>query len=833
MQTGIEVHYLNIEWQAEGIARTVDVSPSPLKMELVKTGEVAVESAIFNDFYPWLGICLSENFYEAKPVWISASGQKIPMLRVVDPKNGEDWWVQNNGWDSINKRHWSELQRSAGEYRIEISGFLLWIKNWNSSFGRTDIQAYVDDFQGELLWMIMNDNAGASAKGRETGIGTQLIDALKDFYFASQKVLAAPAVAIREGQALQSVSKLRPNPATFRDYLRNPSARRLVGRVFHESPDTAENRYLRYALEITSKAADAYRKAALQQGAFFERLAKNESKNAERNRMLKKRKVDVKVFDRQTQEIEENFQKILNFNFSLNQKSKNLEFFIKIKSIYRHKDFCFYCSSQYKSQIDGNQVVDYEFIEFSFDLFNLIQSVYHFCSSFIFVGVLEFFKGKTKSGKIYRSLRFSSIKKILPDTSILERRYEKRQYLDSRGWSVDIGYNELADMRKYADISEDRAKQASKRQEKIRFLSSEVLGVSEKLHMVGSKLEKMGISKSSVFPSGMVFVSNPDYAACLTAFRKIINFFDSEGLDLSSLEQVVNVGILHVSDIYEKWCLLKIFKMLKDFKFQPEIGWQEKLVIASLKRSCNVKFNFLRQDVDMKVILTFQAKMDTGRLPDFVLEITKEDKFLSGIVMDAKFRSSWSKNGIERLLNKLIHAKGYGQAVQDERVFILQPCDFTVNDSLSPLEWGAQCNYGGNKSHRQGWIQVGISASGSNPTEHLKRLLAMVFQKAFYAISHTLNDNKEIYSNSEGFCINCGSMYDPSDVTQENTKSGSTKLRFDCRRCKSVIFRTHCFHCRTPIFKNGANGTYHNTVADQVTNVICPNCGSYFESEMQ
>ena len=47
------------------------------------------------------------------------------------------------------------------------------------------------------------------------------------------------------------------------------------------------------------------------------------------------------------------------------------------------------------------------------------------------------------------------------------------------------------------------------------------------------------------------------------------------------------------------------------------------------------------------------------------------------------------------------------------------------------------------------------------------------------------------------------------------------------------VTRTYCYGCSEGVlFKNGLQLTYHRTVADQVTNIACPCCGSYFDSDV-
>ena len=836
----IEARYLTIDWRSEGVARAIEVAPVPLEIELLAEGRFIVESTIFNDFHPWLGIRLGHGFEEVVPVFVTASGQEAPMLRVADQQGGGCWWLQHDGWDHFGKRHLSELQRSAGVYNFRIGDVMLQVENHLSAFGCADIQAYVDDFRGDLLWMIMNDTAGATAAGKGAGTGAELIEALEKLHVASQRVLASPSVTIREGQAPQPIAKLRPNTASFREYARNPKARQLTGRVFNESADTAENRYLRHMLAVSLKVVDAYLSAASLQSDFLDRLALQESERARRNLEMKMRFVDPEVFDRQTEEIKCKLDALADFkDLSGDEAGRVGRFPIRLGNRY-FLEFSFYYTPQETVESNVASPVDYRVVVLPKDLFELILGAHHFCKDFTLAGCVESCVKTTSKGLRFRQITFTSVHEVSSQTSALEKRAGKRRGLEENNWLVRLSINELRELKREADIGERRTEQSLEKKRVISLSFEEIARWARRLVEIDTGFGCLGISHSSNFPLGMRLVSNPDYAACVSAFNKVRQFFDRGGLDLSKLDEISNIGILHASDIYEKWCLLNIFKLLMhDFRFEPEHGWKEKLIATSLARVSNVKFELSRDDLEIKVALTCQADMPTGRRPDFVLEVIYTGKKQSerfdresgrrgGVVMDAKFRSNWKKDGLHRMLDELVLAKGYDKAVENGKVFILQPCEFTARPAASPLEWGAHSDYGRTQSHRQGWIQTGVASSGARSTQHLKRLLAMVLQSSFPEPHEECDGNNTWTSCS--FCLGCGERHVSAAIQAKSMKSGATRWLLDCKHCGVWTVRTHCYGCAAPLFKNGTMWTYHNTVADQVTNVICPSCGSYFDA---
>ena len=843
MSLQIEARYLMIDWQSERVAREIKMAPHALEIVRDANGGCFVESTVFNDFHPWLGLRFEPALEDAVPVFVSASGEETPMVRIADQLNGGHWWLQHNGWDRLNKRHLSELHRSAGAYIIRLGELTLQVVNRLSTFGRADIQAYIDDFRGDLLWMIMNDGAAATASGKGIGSGADLALALKALHVVSSRVLAYPAVNIREGQAPQSMAKLRPNTATFREYSRNPAARQLTGRVFNESADIPENRYLRHMLAVSLKVATAYMSAATLQSDFLERLASQEAERALRDQAMKSRPVDPKVFDHQTEEIKRRLDALAGFIGPFaNEPGQTGHFPIRLSK--RYSDKCaFFYERQDARQATVDTELDFRVVVLPEDVFELILAAHHFCKDLTLTGWAQSSLKTTISGKQYRELTFLSVRGVSAQTNALEKRATKRKRLEENNWLVPLSTNELRELKREASIAELRVKRALEKKTSISFSAEEIAREVGRLQGTDAGLASLGISPSSNFPLGMRLVSNPDYAGSVSAFSKIRQLFDQGGLDLSRLDEINNIGILHASEIYERWCLIKILMLLMhDFRFKPEYGWEEKLITSTLARSSNVKFECLRDDLKIKATLTCQAKMSSGRMPDFVLDITHTDEEQSvcfghpkgrrvSLVMDAKFRSKWKKDELHHMLDELVLIKGYDQALENAKVFILQPCEHSVRPAKSPLEWGAHSDYSRTHSHRQGWVQAGVALSGARSTQHLKRLLILALQSSFPAPTPLGADHANITWTSRSFCIGCGEHHDSQSIKAKRTKKGAVRWLLDCRHCGVWTARTHCYSCPTPLFKNGTVWTYHNTVADQVTNVICPSCGAYFDGD--
>ncbi|WP_200828911.1 hypothetical protein [Caballeronia choica] len=698
----------------------------------------------------------------------------------------------------------------------------------------------MDDFRGDLMWMIMSDETGATASTNGAGSPAELIDALDSLSRALQRIQASPSVMIRESQTLQPVAKVRANAATFRQFMSRPTRRHVIGRSFYEAADTPENRYLRHIVAVSLKVVETYVDAAASQASFLERLAAIETKRGKENREMERRSVDPLVWDQQTDDIAQRLEALHSFG---DREASRKPFPLRLKAQAR-PNFSFYYERQKSAGNADDSKIAYRLVIMPRTPFELILRTHHFCRRYKIAGSADS-KDIFKKEQWHRELRFESVEAVEAQTNILSSRASKRMKFEDDGWTAALRESEKLELNQEAEVCEQRAREASRRGEAIASSLRSARTQASRLAHIDASLASRSISCSPTFPASIKFLSNPDYAACIAAFKKINDVCNRNGFDATSLDAIGRIGILHASDIYEKWSLIKLFSLLtQTFRFIPESGWQSKLTCAVLAGAVDARFEFSRQASALKVVLTYQATLRNGRRPDFVLQVFRTatdeyfgqedgDIFLCGIVMDAKFRTAWRPDALRRVLDELIHTKDYGTASLGAGVFVIQPCEFTVHAPESPLNWGRHCDYGSQKSHKSGWVQAGVTSTGVASVQHLKRLLIMVFQKAFAPpVEVTRHDHETPRWFSDSFCLECGEPHTEDSIDAQITKGRQLSWRFTCARCQTQSKRTHCYECAsTSLFKNGTRWTYHNTVADQITNVLCPKCGAFFDAD--
>lgn len=131
--------------------------------------------------------------------------------------------------------------------------------------------------------------------------------------------------------------------------------------------------------------------------------------------------------------------------------------------------------------------------------------------------------------------------------------------------------------------------------------------------------------------------------------------------------------------------------------------------------------------------------------------------------------------------------------------------------------------------------------SGAASLTNLRRLIALELQQVFpepevgevrdgngVGSAAPLGSTIEICRSNSTFCIACGETHEPADVKPDRTERGNRKWYYRCSGCGTGTMQTRCFGCGSLLHKNGQLMTYHLTVADQISNVVCYECGAGF-----
>ncbi|WP_442580287.1 hypothetical protein ACSBOB_33375 [Mesorhizobium sp. ASY16-5R] len=870
---GVSAHYLEIEWDSPGIGRRIEVSTYPIEIATERDGTMYAEVSIFRNFAPWVGLKLFGQLASVEPATVDAQGERHPWLPVLD-EHGAVWWIPATGWSKPNNRYLSEMHRSFGTFSVELGPYRkLVIDAVASELDRAHAQEYLDDFRDELVWLAIGKPTGALG---EVGsdYSRDLVDALREFAHAAGRVLERPAQEIREVTTLAPSSRLRPNAETFRAVMRRPGARLYPGRAAQESADVPENRYLRGLVQHCRRVAQSVARSSSRHHRELAARSAREKARAADLLAIERIEVDQEIFDNQLADIRRRMEAIANWAVgSVLSRSTEREYRFSVGKKYEGKGGgLFYRNLDGDSQSGAGERFQVSVAQFPEGLHELVGEAQSIDKdlTLALVGEASVRPFTTVNGKAGRRATFTRISAVRPQSPVLERRVATRLRYEREGWHRAISSKERQEYRAEANTALIRASQFDVRAQDGAIASVALDAIESGLGRQDALWDRLGVSASSTFPMGMRFVQNPIYAGALAAFHKVVVLEQSMGIGGDTLEKLGRINVLHASALYERWCLIKIVAVLmQDFGFVPQPDWVEHVVTFSTQarepRDTGFTIKFTRQHPSMTVRLDVEPVLVNGRRPDFRLRFKVSAPAAdleasndlawgyrpsifgnlarqhSGLVMDAKFRTRWKHGELADMLRLLVDTKDYGQ--DGDRVFILHPAKGAVDHRTSPLVWSRDCDYGQDHptGHAHGSIQLGadpVSADAS--TMNLRRLIALELQQAFpepefgrinangAGQGDQWGEKAEVCRSNASLCIACGKAHERTDVTQGRTERGNAKWFYRCSHCGAASMRTPCFGCGTQLHKNGLQMTYHLTIADQIANVVCPDCGANF-----
>ena len=678
-----------------------------------------------------------------------------------------------------------------------------------------------------------------------------LTEALERFSEAAERVLQRPSHDLRENHGLQILAKLRPSQLSFRQYVRNPSVNQLQGRQAEATVDIAENRYIRHMIQVVTNLSEKLALATSRQEQNLKERAKSETKRCKEYRATQYRKVERSVFDQQLAEAQETMERIRGLS---NQPSERFSGVVRQVEISIGKQFSgapntFFCNRpDGKPTTDPSLGIKYWVVKLPDALASAVTAARPLRPTYKINAIIsvEAF-GSENQGRL---LNVHHVISVEPQSDAIEIKLRKRARLEASGWVAPLSREERLELQQEARTAELRASAFWDRAAAGNSAVSALDRSWKRLRRQDRDWDRMGVRTDSHMPAGMRFSQTPTYAACLAAYRKVCKLADRAGFGEDALDALDRIGILHASAIYEHWCLVKILLVLiEEFRFVPQAGWQELLIRGVTGNRESASIDLTHEAFDLFAKLDVQPVLPNGRTPDFRLRFKRDTwsqknnerlsifskapmhsdlDTQSALVMDAKFRNSWKAGEIKDVLLTLVEAKRYGG--DRDRVFVLQPAGQTIDTPSSPLGWGKDCDYGqrAGVDHMSGHVRLAPGAQATRSTNNLKRLIALHLQDHFPALGSGPTEPK---AKDYSICVRCGTKHVAEKTKWLKTSAGHTYWSMTCPSCEMVSTRTHCYNCKTVLFKNGYQLTYHQTLADQITNVSCPSCGAFFEHE--
>lgn len=841
----IQVRYLDIVWSAPGRVLKLECSREPIELEKTATGW-SIETTTFPSVYHYVGLRVTEGITSHTPYFELADGIRQELLPVKVPGTEEIWWIQSNGWFEQGKRYHSGLYRTAGRARLVVQNQQLFLKNNTFNFSVEELEYYLSDFKNNLWMLILEDTSVLKnnvSKEIPDFFNHDVLDLFHGFIDSIEKVIDKPGMYLTEFRGRRPLRTVKPLPATFREYAARPFAKELASRDYRESYNTADNRFIYYCVKRVRYILKSFIRLASAQIRACEQKIKQERDWRVQLQDTETKQVDFRVYDNEILKLEEDLYKLehkVSELFSAKKQSlygvdklKQGTYELQLGKGYGKSDRAFFVNKLNKDDIREKYNIKYLVVQLPIDSkLSSLHADLSFCELSI-TGSYGWFKKKDNGHADYLELQFPEISSVSlmshPIQKELYRLRDQRQHLESKNWLVPYSSQELEEREMERKVVDSKTRYLNEAVEKISAFSSALPTLTQRISKVESFFVKHGVKQQNDCPNSMTFVQNPCYASAKSNYRKICAINGLDESMLNSLMAIDEIGLVNISNLYEKWCLLQIIKVLAHiYGFRAEEGWQGELIRAALEKRFDIQFRLSHPECRQVIILTYEKVLDSGKRPDFVLDLYSDDRAEQHrrLVIDAKFRGAMKDDELHDLVSELYNEKNYSENGANQ-VFVMHPSPNVINDRTSPLVWGTQCDYG--QSHESGHSYGGIFVSPSlkffKTTEHLQRLLGLYLQNNS-AIVRDTDSNQLLWHNTS--CISCGNSNPGTlQLTYAPTKAGNERWLIKCKDCGLVTVQTICAACGHKLFKNGPKWTYHRTRAEQVSNVVCPVCETF------
>ncbi len=844
----VEVRYLNISWSDKDTVSKLEASRDAVD---VAGGQIETTTYPKNG-YTYIGFRISDAIVDHTPYFVLNGDARQELVPWRKPGTQEVWWIASGSWDTRGKIYNSQLFNRAGRFELIIQQQKLRIHNQTLNFTISEMEYYLADFKNTLWMLILDTNS--SAKGRIEKTVPDIFDdaALAlffDFVESAENVLKKPGMVLKETQASLPRRSVRPVPRTFREYITRPTAKTLTSRAYFESYDTPENRFIHYCVKRVSYILSSLSRIAAAQSSAYNTRIEQEKEWMRHFGQATTKRVDARVYDNEIAKLKGDLEQLcrdLN-SLALNQEQISYQaghesgrYMIQLGKPYGNSS-----SSFFVEKLDGNKYRNpYLVAKFplDFDISGFQKLLMD--SELEVTGRYKKSRERSQAGKEYYQLEFLEVQSVALQNHSFQRQIRQltdgRKKLELGNWMSPMTGEELQGRDMQNRMSGQKIRSLEILQTKMLKISKAYPGLIKRLHTLESFFNEHRIKSQSHCPHSMVFLQNPTYAAARKFHSKISTLNGLDEAVLNSLLTVEEIGLIDLPNLYERWCLLQIIRVLTEvFGFEPEKAWQSALINAVLKGPKDVEINLKAPGFQQRIILTYEKVLASGKRPDFVIDLFTYDDRLSGdssaqaevarLVLDAKFKGELTETEFQKLVSNLYKEKNYAEDSKNQ-VFIIHPVADVIESPTSPLAWGGACDYGQSHkiNHRHGGIFLSPSLKHFGTRDNLQRLIGMFLQQNSVTelVEPQNSHQKDCWSNLS--CISCGNTTRRSlEISHSKTQAGNDRWDIKCKDCELLSKKTVCANCSQTLFKNGPRWTYHRTRAEQMSNVVCPKCETF------
>jgi pyrethroid hydrolase len=859
MSEDFEIRLVRVQWSSKNqFAYISEIAQRPIRVSKQKdrlfTAEVP-SYPLLEDNLACQFALKCKSLLNLETPKVKREDDNVGLFQISDPKHG-NWWIEKGSWK--NKYHDAPSCRHAGEFTVLVGGITIQLNIIPSGFTTVEYQELLSSFKGELWQLILDkDSTTSIAKDRQGKLpGEKFQKQVSKFIKFADQILEKPTEELREKQELQRIENARPTARTFMELSsRGSSVRFVTGRGFEPSYNTLENKYIadiisRLLLIVRNlRIGVAYSKESLDRSVFF---IKKQISQASRNDFIQidpaKLDAEIKQEKRKQKRWEERKVNFENYFSGINVNNTNMDYkeviTFKVKSAKIEEEYPNFIDVWLEPNKPTGALIKIPSESWLIKIpsescdrdssFFLQKATYKISKVYYEKNVYKKKENGTLSiAKIHKTSEI----KILEDPferTIVSLINEYDSY-SKKNWQRKLTYQErqqkVLELQGVEKRKDEYASIACKYEEKLTSLQSiykDLLSLSKKC-----KSLKITVENRLDYPGTMTFVQNPSYRGAYSSYKEIQNDAKLENL-FDDLLIIQEYGITDQPNIYEKWCLLQIIKILDDYGFTQDNGWEAKLVnLVSEKKYATCSFLFTHPSLSQNIELIYQPVLDNHKTPDFMLKI-KSNNGETVLVLDAKNKNYAEVfaqyNTFSDDLNNLVNIKNYS-ADGSNAVFILHPKkDKGFLPVLpTPQSWSSCTTLGGSgvfdwedsnlgsPEHMYGGAQV-----RPENLDNLKMVIALSLQ-------YLTEDNHKVYNKvipeNVKFCVVCGG----TDFNMGN-RCQTKGTHYTCQKCHHFFVEHYC-RCGNRLWKHGSYWTYHDTRSTEPYNIKCPLCNVYYAGD--
>ena len=890
-----ELRLVRVNWAGKDDVASIESAQHPISLHRnssyeLFTAEVPAYPKIDGLRHGQLAISVNTD----TPPQIGSPEGPITMESVLDTATGKTWWIEKGDWKSILDSsvapgyHDAPSCRHGGTLLLHIDNQRCHVHFTPPGFDQGEFEELLRDFQDECWQLILSDKSYTTtpSEGKSTIPGEEFIEHARAVLQATTQILMRPHRELREVQRLQHTARVRPVPRTFMELASKGWPKKVTGRGHTPDYNTPENQYIASIIERLLRAVhfllrggQARRDRLIRQISGINQRIDNMEEG-----IAKVDPVRLENFAEREERPVQEWRARAQDSFPIRQRHVPGTFDIKV--IFRVK-------TEPTTKFGGRLSFYVDSLEGGESVTRRKDNLFRFECNFADV---EFFEkgvvykadltlrpkeSRDKNNKLFTRWNIKGITRV---DVVRSEQLREAKYLREKASKIKSGSGETRKdsfMRQWEREEQNREREGLKKRahfyDQVRAQWGERLEALGRLQRDLSEMRRrfkqrsIETSPHARYTSTMVFIEQPAYRAAHAAYQDLQGASGFREDLFDSLLSLDDLSILDLPTVYERWCLLQIVRVLEEeYEFKPVVGSQDanskkfkarpywrKDMVDTVCQTSEQPFtiHFYSYRLQRHVIVTYQAQLENGMRPDFLLEVRGNNTQGNGeetstqgsvrVVLDAKFKqystdpkSESYRNTISNELDKLVNKKDYAERDRYNfggvnNVFVLHPSEDSVPKPTTFQDWATSSYYGGDEafewqeafpSHEQGAILV-----RPQKQDDLKRLVYMI-------LSYSVEENDGVYDKTgevdqQLFCVVCGGK-DMLEIEKAKRSKGRWYL---CQnhQCQHFMVLNYCGTCGHRLWKHGSYWTFHDTHPLSPYNIKCPTCGSYLPASKE